>query len=86
VGTNSRLDGSTRVREYFFCIAGMFIASLVSINKQEIVVKSLIQTPHTESLTERAKSPIRRDREFFLSSDVCLSVSSGLEVTVFKRF
>jgi len=38
-------------------------------------------------LTERAKSPIRRDREFCLSSDVCLSVSqSGLEVTVFKRF
>jgi len=29
-------------------------------------------------LTERAKSPIRRDREFFLSSDVWMSVSSGL--------
>jgi len=37
-------------------------------------------------LTERAKSPIRRDMEFFLSSDVWMSVSSGLQVIVFKRF
>jgi len=37
-------------------------------------------------LTERGKPPIRRDRFFILSSDVCLSVSSGLGATVFKWF
>jgi len=38
---------------------------------------------------KRAKSPIRQDREFFLSSDICMSVyvcQSSLEATVFERF
>jgi len=30
-------------------------------------------------LTERAKSPIRQDREFFLSSDVCLYVCVSVQ-------
>jgi len=37
-------------------------------------------------LTARAKCPTRRDREFIISSDVLMSVSSCLDATVFKRF
>jgi len=29
---------------------------------------------------------LKRDKEFILSSDVRMSVSSGLEATVFRRF
>jgi len=71
----SRTVKSHRSKHYEYALLN---ACNIGIEENSFALGN-VQNCEASYLTERAKSPIRR--EFFLSSDVCL-----LEVTVYERF